>query len=137
MSGAEKKTVTVLTLLWPYSNPDNDIVAINIDVNLTLSHLKDMIKVKHAPTLDNVAAHHLLLWNYSSIPQDTLKTTLKTIRFDDSDNRIVRLNFSWKTIQKFFGDVKKPICIFVKHGASECGTRISINDRSMNITPRK
>ena len=137
MSGAEKKTVRVLILLWPYSDPDNDIVAIDMDVNLTLSQLKDMIKVKHAPTLDNVAAHCLLLWKYSGIPQDTLKTTLKTIQFDDSDKRVVRLHFSWQTIQEFFGDVKKPIFIFVKCGDSECGTCISINNRSMNITPKK
>ena len=99
MSGTEKKTLRLLILLWPYSDPDNDIVAIDIDVNLTLSHLRELIIVKHAPTLDHVtAAQHLLLWKYCSIPHDTLKETLETIRFDDSDDRVVRLNIAWKTI---------------------------------------
>jgi hypothetical protein len=54
--------------------------------------LKDMIKYKHAPMLNKVAARGLVLWKCSGLPDDdNLEQNLKTLQFDGSDVRLVRL----------------------------------------------
>ena len=55
--------------------------------------------------LDKVAARDLVLWKCSDLPDDgNLEQTLKTLKFDDSDNRLVRLTPASQQISKHFGD---------------------------------
>jgi hypothetical protein len=127
MSGAKSK---LMCLVWPDDKPDEHIVPVKIDDDDTVADLKKLIKDEHAPMLDKVAARDLVLWKCSGLPDDdNLEQTLKTIRFDGSDVRLVRLNKARQRISQLFGDEdlsKEPIHILVEVPAlGECGTRIS------------
>jgi len=66
MSGAKLR---LMCLVWPDDKPNDHIVQVKIDDDDTVAALKDMIKLKHAPILDKVAARDLVLWK-CSIPAD-------------------------------------------------------------------
>ena len=79
--------------------------------------------------LDKVTACNLILWKCSSLPDDdNFEQTLKTIRFNGSDVRLVRLNKARQRISQLFGDEdssKEPIHILVEVPTlGECGTCI-------------
>jgi hypothetical protein len=91
-------------LLWPddSDNPDERTVEVEIDINRTVSVLKDLIKDKHPLTLAHVEARHLALWK-CSIPLDlNVKETLNTIRFDGNDPTIHRIKPNGSQISKYF-----------------------------------
>jgi hypothetical protein len=117
-------------LVWPDDKPDEHIVEVELDNNRTVASLKDMIKDKYARRLHNVDAPDLFLWKCSGLPDDdNLEQTLKTLRFDGSDDRLVRLASARRQISQYFGNEdlsKEPIHILVHLPAlGECRTRIS------------
>jgi hypothetical protein len=119
-----------MCLVWPDDKPDEHIVQVEIDNNDTVADLKKLIKDEHASMLSKVASRDLVLWKCSGLPDDdNLEQTLKTIRFDGSDVRLVRLNKALQRISQFFRDEdlsKEPIHILVEVPAlGECGTRFS------------
>ena len=80
-------------VIVPDDKPDEHIVPVKIEADDTVADLKELIKDKHAPMLDKVAARNLIFWKCSGLPDDDdLKQTLKTIWFNGSDDRLVRLN---------------------------------------------
>ncbi|KAH9967022.1 hypothetical protein BGW80DRAFT_1447570, partial [Lactifluus volemus] len=115
MSGAKLK---LMCLVWPDDKPDEHIVPVKIGGGDTVARLKRLIKDEHAQKLDEVAACDLILWKCSGLPDDdNLEPTLKTIRFDGSDDRLVRLNKALRRISQLFGDEylsKEPIHILVE-----------------------
>jgi hypothetical protein len=127
MSGAKLK---LMCLVWPDDKPDEHIVPVKIGGGDTVARLKRLIKDEHAQKLDEVAACDLVLWKCSGLPDDdNLEPTLKTIRFDGSDDRLVRLNKALRRISQLFGDEylsKEPIHILVEVPVlGECGTHFS------------
>ena len=89
MSGVKLK---LMCLVWPDNKLDEHIVQVNIDDDDTVASLKDMIKDKHAPMVDKVAARNLVLWKCSGfLDDDNLEQTLKTLQFDGSYNHLVHL----------------------------------------------
>jgi hypothetical protein len=88
-----------------------------------------MIKDMHGHSLDDVDHHKIVLWKCSGLPDDdNLGQTLKTLQFDGSDDRLVRLATARRQIFQYFGNQdldKEPIHILVQLPApGECGTRI-------------
>lgn len=84
-----------------------------------------MIKEKYACRLHDIDAPDLVLWKSSSLLHDDNLEQTKTIRFDDSDVCLGRLNKPRQQISELFGDEgisKEPIHILVALG--ECGARI-------------
>jgi len=126
MSGVKLR---LMCLVWPDDKPDEHTVQVKIDDDDTVATLKDMIKDKHAPMLDKVAARDLALWKCSGLPDDdNLEQTLKTLRLDGSDDRLVRLTSARRQISQHFKDEdlsKEPIHILVKvPPLGQCGTCI-------------
>jgi len=78
-------------LVWPDDKPDEHLVEVELDNNRTVMFLKELIKLKHAPMLDKVAARDLVLWKCSIPVDDNLQETLDTVRFDATDARLHRL----------------------------------------------
>ena len=92
-----------MCLVWPDDKPDEHIVEVEIDDYKTVASLKDMIKDKRAHALSGIDACDLILWKCSGLPDDdNLEQTLKTLRFDGSDNRLVRLTSTHQQISKHF-----------------------------------
>jgi len=126
MSGVKFR---LMCLVWPDDKPDEHTVQVKIDEDDTVATLKDMIKDKYARRLHNVDAPDLVLWKCSGLPDDdNLEQTLKTLWFDGSDNRLVRLASARRQISQYFRDTdlsKEPIHILVEVPAlGECGTFI-------------
>jgi hypothetical protein len=116
----------LICLVWPDDKPDEHTVELEIDNNQTVAFLKRMIK--EDLSLDDVDHQNLVLRKCSCLPDDdNLAQTLKTLQFDDSDGRLVRLS-AVRQISQYFGDQdfsKEPIHILVELPAlGECGTCI-------------
>ncbi|EDR00458.1 uncharacterized protein LACBIDRAFT_334116 [Laccaria bicolor S238N-H82] len=113
----------LMCLLWPDDKPDEHIVEVELDNNWTVAFLKDMIKDNHAHGLADVDSCNLVLWKCSCIPDDdNLEQTLKTLQFDGSDERLVRLTSTHQQISQYFRDQdlsKEPIHILVELPAFE------------------
>jgi crinkler effector protein len=82
-------------MLWCilFQVPENDpnrIFNIKIDSDEVIARLKNMIKLKNAPELNYLDAPDLELWK-CSIPFNSLKATLNSLRFDGSDDHLNRL----------------------------------------------
>jgi hypothetical protein len=125
MSGAQSK---LMCLVWPDDKPNEHIVPVKINDDDTVADLKELIKDKHP--FDKVYARDLVLWKCSGLPDDDdLEQTLKTVRLNDSDVRLVPLNKARQRISQIFGDEdlsKEPIHILVEAPAlGECVTRFS------------
>jgi hypothetical protein len=89
MSGVKLR---LTCLVRPDDKPDEHLVEVKIDDDETVMFLKKLIKDEHAPMLDKVAARDLVLWKCSGLPDgDDLAQTLKTLQFDGSHDRLVRL----------------------------------------------
>ena len=108
----------LICLVWPDDNPDEHCVEVELDNNRTVMFLKELIKLKHANMLDKVAARDLVLWKCSGLPDDdNLEQTLRTLQFDGSDLRLVRLvrlASARRQISQYFKDedlFKEPIHI--------------------------
>lgn len=71
--------------------PDEHSVEVKIDDDETIIFLKKLIQDGHAPMLNKVPTHNLVLWKCSIPADDNLQETLKTIRFDIPDTRLHRL----------------------------------------------
>ena len=126
MSG---KKLKLMCLAWPDNKPDEHIVPVKIDDDDTVADLKKLIKGEHVPMLDKVAARDLVLWKCSGLPDDgNLEQSLRTLQFDGSDNRLVRLTSARRQISQHFGNInlsKEPIHILVElPPLSECDTCI-------------
>ena len=121
------KKLRLTCLVWPDDKPDEHSVEVKIDNDETVAALKKLIKAEYAHRLHNVDAPDLVLWKCSGLPDDdNLEHTLKTIRFDGSDVRLVYLHKSRQRISQIFGDEalsKEPIHILVEvldHGECYC-----------------
>ena len=124
MSG---KKLKLMCLAWPDNKPDEHIVQVEIDDDDTVASLKDTIKYKHAHAFAHVDARDLVLWKCSGLPDDgNLEQSLRTLQFDGSDNRLVRLTSARRQISQHFGNLsKEPIHILVElPPLSECDTCI-------------
>jgi Crinkler effector protein N-terminal domain len=127
MSGAKLK---LMCLVLPDDKPYEHAVQVDIDDDDTVANLKKLIKDEHASLLDEVDSCDLVLWKCSGLlgDDDNLEQTLKTIRFDGSDDRVVRLK-ALQRISQLFGDEdlsKEPIHILVEVPTlGECGTGFS------------
>ena len=111
----------VMCLVWPDDKPDEHIIEVELDNNRTVAFIKDIIEDKHAHSLAEVKC--------SCLPDDNnLEQTLKTLQFDGSDDRLVRLASARRQISQYFADQdlsKEPINILVELPAlGECGTCI-------------
>jgi hypothetical protein len=103
MSGV--KLLKLMCLVWPDDKPDEHIVEVKIDDDDTVASLKDVIKDKHAHAFANVDARDLVLWKCSGLPDDdNLEKNLKTLQFDGSDVRLVRLAFARQQISQHLGN---------------------------------
>ncbi|KAJ3512189.1 hypothetical protein NLJ89_g3661 [Agrocybe chaxingu] len=115
MSGVKLR---LTCLVWPDDSPDEHTVEVKIDNDDTVATLKDLIRDEHAPLLDKVDACELVLWKCSGLPDDdSLEQSLKTIQFDGSDVRLVRLNQARRRISQLFEGEdlsKEPIHILVE-----------------------
>ncbi|KAG5635474.1 hypothetical protein H0H81_011102 [Sphagnurus paluster] len=105
-------------LVWPDDKPDEQTVNVQLDNDQTVACLKQLIKDAYAPRLEKVAAPDLVLWKCSGIPDDdNLGQTLRTLQFDGTDDRLVRLTSARRKISLHFGDEdlsKEPIHILVE-----------------------
>jgi hypothetical protein len=136
-----------MCLIWPDDKPNDHAVEVELDSNRTVAVLKELIKDAHAPMLDKVAARNLVLWKCSGLPDDDdkLEQTLKTLRFEESEDRLVRLTGSARRqISHYFGDEdlsKEPIHILVEVPAlGGCGSRICysmLKGLMSNVQPRQ
>ena len=125
MSGEKLR---LFCLIWPDDNPNEHIVTVKIDNDETVGTLKELIKLKHAPKLDKVAASDLVLWKCSISDDDHLKETLNAIRFDVGDPSVQRLVPVTSLLSGHFAAGLSPdtVHILVEVPAlGECGARIS------------
>jgi hypothetical protein len=128
MSG---RKMSLPCLVWPYEDLAQDFTPVDVELDDTLGHLKMKIRANHSPILDEYAPRDLLLWKYSSLPNEDIKKSIKAFLFDGSDNRMVCLNDVGNAMKlsELLGDVDaltNRIFIFVKvRSLSECGTGIS------------
>ena len=115
MSGAELK---LMCLVWPDDKPDEHISPLKINNNGTVAELKGVIKNEYPCRLHKVDAASLVLWKCSGFPDDyNFERTLKAIRLDGSDVRLVRLNKARQRISQLFVDEKlskEPIQILIE-----------------------
>ncbi|KAH9957260.1 hypothetical protein BGW80DRAFT_1382899 [Lactifluus volemus] len=131
MSGTKLK---LMCLVLPDDKLYEHAFQVDINDDDTVADLKKLIKdehaKEHASLLDEVDSRDLVLWKCSSLlgDDDNLEQTLKTIRFNGSDDRIVRLK-ALQRISQLFGDEdlsKEPIHILVEVPMlGECGTGFS------------
>lgn len=96
------KQLSLMCLVWPDDKPDEHGVEVEIDNDKTVAVLKEFIREKHPHRLHDVAARDLVLWRCSGLPDDNLEQTLKTIQFNGSDTRLVRLTEAQQQISQFF-----------------------------------
>ncbi|CAA7268828.1 unnamed protein product [Cyclocybe aegerita] len=121
MSGMKLR---LMCLVWPDDSPNEHCVEVKIDNDDTVATLKKLIRDEHAPRLDKVAAPDLVLWKCSGLPDDNLEQSLKTLQFDGSDVRLVRLNNARRRISQLFEGEdlsKEPIHILVEKPAFGTG----------------
>ena len=96
------KQLSLMCLVWPDDKPDEHGVEVEIDNDKTVAALREFIREKHPHRLYDVTARDLVLWKCSGLPDDNLEQTLKTIQFDGSDTRLVRLTEAQQQISQFF-----------------------------------
>jgi hypothetical protein len=123
------RKLRLVCLIWPNDDPDEHIVVVEVDNNQPVAFVKELIKLKHAPVLDELASYDLVLWKCSGLPDDdNLEESLKTLQFNGVDDRLVHLNARLQ-ISQYLGNKdlsKEPIHILVQLPAlGECGTHIS------------
>ncbi|CAA7270120.1 unnamed protein product [Cyclocybe aegerita] len=114
MSGVKLK---LTCLVWPDDSPDEHTVEVKINNDDTVATLKELIRDKHAPRLDKVDARDLVLWKCSGLPDDNLEQSLKTLQFDGSDVRLVRLHIARRQISQLFEGEdlsKEPLHVLVE-----------------------
>ena len=120
------KQLSLMCLVWPDDKPDEHGVEVEIDNDKTVAALREFIREKHPHRLYDVTARDLVLWKCSGLPDDNLEQTLKTIQFDGSDTRLVRLTEAQQRISQIFGDEdlsKEPIHILAEvpdRGGCQC-----------------
>jgi len=134
MSGVKLR---LMCLVWPDDEPTEHSVEVEIDEDKTVVFLRRLIKDKHPHSLAHVDSCELILWKCSGLPDgdDDLEQTLKTLQFDGSDDRLVRL-YARRSISQCFGDEdlsKEPIHILVELSAlGECTTHIFYSRLSLD-----
>jgi len=126
MSGVKLR---LTCLVWPDDMPNEHLVEVKIDEDEQVMVLKELIKDGHPHSLAHLDSRELILWKCSGLPdgEDDLEQTLKTLQFDGSDDRLVRLS-ARRSISQYFGDEdlsKEPIHILVELQAlGECVTHV-------------
>ena len=119
----------LMCLVWPDDEPTLHLFEVEIGGEKTVAFLKELIKDAYVRRLHDVDLPDLVLWKCSGLPDgdDDLEQTLRTLQFDGSDDRLVRL-YARRSISQYFRDKdlsKEPIHILVELPAlGECVTHV-------------
>jgi hypothetical protein len=100
---SEKLNLTCLALPCRVDRyPDELTIQVKLDIDETVSFLKNLIKNEYSPRFDGIGAYDLVIWKCSIPIDDNLKKNLDKIRFDGTDPSVQRIRPAASEISEHF-----------------------------------
>ena len=118
-------TAVVLQLfciIYPCEGPSKHAFSVKLGNDETIGHLKDAIKHENANYLKDIDANELTLYKLS-IPRKDMSQALSTLRFDESDDRVEKLDPMDSLDEVFPNGVEEEYLHIVAVKPSTCCTR--------------
>ena len=103
-----------------HGEPIANAFAVDIDENMSISHLKKLIKSEKAPEFDDIDANNLVLWKVNIHEDD--ETTIQHLLLNNGKaNGIELMRPTWKISKYFLGGLtEEHIHVIVERPARKC-----------------